>query len=79
MRIVKQTSATSDSEIVASWLSDKSNRSRSTYAGAVKQFLSFTGKPLAELRVEDLQLRQRFPREGEKLLDGSSVGTPRTI
>ena len=55
MRIIKQTSATSDSEIIASWLSDKSNRSRSTYAGAVKQFLSFTGKPLAELRVEDLQ------------------------
>ncbi len=55
MRVIKQTSATTDSEVIASWLSDKSSRSRSTYAGAVRQFLSFTGKPLAELCVEDLQ------------------------
>ena len=55
LKIIRQTNATIDSEIILSWLSDKSKSSRITYAGAVKQFLTFTGKTLAEVRVEDIQ------------------------
>ena len=55
LKIIRQTNATVDSEIILSWLSDKSKSSRVTYAGAVKQFLIFTGKTLAEVRVEDIQ------------------------
>ena len=55
LRIIRQTNATADSEIVISWLSDKSKSSRVTYASAVKQFLTFTGKTLTEVRVEDIQ------------------------
>ena len=55
LKIMRQTNATEDSEIIVSWLSDKSKSSRVTYAGAVKQFLVFTGKTLAEVRVEDIQ------------------------
>ena len=55
LKIIRQTNATIDSEIIVSWLSDKSNSSRITYAGAVKQFLTFTSKTLADVRVEDIQ------------------------
>ena len=55
LKIIRQTNATIDSEIIVSWLSDKSQSSRITYASAVKQFLTFTGKALVELRVEDIQ------------------------
>lgn len=55
LKIIRQTNATLDSEIVISWLSDKSKSSRVTYASAVKQFLTFTGKTLADVRVEDIQ------------------------
>jgi integrase/recombinase XerD len=55
VKIIRQTLATADSEILVSWLSDKSKSSRITYAGAVKQFLTFTNKTLAEVRVEDIQ------------------------
>ena len=55
LKIIRQTNATEDSEIIVSWLSDKSNSSRVTYASAVKQFLTFTGKTLADVRVEDIQ------------------------
>ena len=55
LKIIRQTNATEDSEIIVSWLSDKSSSSRVTYASAVKQFLTFTGKTLADVRVEDIQ------------------------
>ena len=55
LKIIRQTNATEDSEIIVSWLSDKSKSSRVTYASAVKQFLTFMGKTLAEVRVEDIQ------------------------
>ncbi|MGK7935193.1 MAG: tyrosine-type recombinase/integrase [Xenococcaceae cyanobacterium] len=55
LRIIRQTNAHQDSEIIISWLSDKSQSSRVTYASAVKQFLTFTGKTLVEVRVEDIQ------------------------
>ena len=55
LKIIRQTNATIDSEIIVSWLSDKSNSSRVTYASAVKQFLTFTGQTLADVRVEDIQ------------------------
>ena len=55
LKIIRQTNATIDSEIIVSWLSDKSSSSRVTYAGAVKQFLTFTGQTLADVRVEDIQ------------------------
>ncbi|HEY9769831.1 MAG TPA: tyrosine-type recombinase/integrase [Coleofasciculaceae cyanobacterium] len=55
LKIIRQTKATIDSEIIVSWLSDKSSSSRVTYAGAVKQFLTFTGQTLADVRVEDIQ------------------------
>lgn len=55
LKIIRQTNATIDSEIIVSWLSDKSKSSRVTYASAVRQFLTFTGKILADMRVEDIQ------------------------
>lgn len=55
LKIIRQTKATIDSEIIVSWLSDKSNSSRITYGGAIKQFLGFTGKTLADVRLEDIQ------------------------
>ena len=55
LKIIRQTNAHEDSEIIISWLSDKSKSSRITYASAVKQFLTFTSKTLAEVRVEDIQ------------------------
>ncbi len=55
LKIIRQTNAHEDSEIIVSWLSDKSKSSRVTYASAVKQFLTFTGKTLVDVRVEDIQ------------------------
>jgi integrase/recombinase XerD len=55
LKIIRQTKATIDSEIIVSWLSDKSKSSRITYGGAVVQFLGFTGKTLADVRLEDIQ------------------------
>ena len=55
LRIIRQTNATIDSEIMLSWLSDKSPSSRVTYASAVKQFLTFASNTLADVRVEDIQ------------------------
>ncbi len=55
LKIIRQTNASEDSEIIVSWLSDKSKSSRITYASAVRQFLTFTGQTLAEVRVEDIQ------------------------
>ena len=55
LKIIRHTLAHEDSEIVISWLSDKSKSSRVTYASAVKQFLTFTGKTLVDVRVEDIQ------------------------
>ena len=55
LKIIRQTNAHEDSEIVISWLSDKSKSSRVTYGSAVKQFLTFTGKTLVDVRVEDIQ------------------------
>ena len=55
LKIIRQTNAHEDSEIILSWLSDKSKSSRVTYASAVKQFLTFTGKTLVDVRVEDIQ------------------------
>ncbi|NJL52470.1 MAG: tyrosine-type recombinase/integrase [Hydrococcus sp. SU_1_0] len=53
--MIRQTKATIDSEIIVSWLSDKSKSSRITYGGAIVQFLGFTGKTLADVRLEDIQ------------------------
>ncbi len=55
LKIIRQTNANEDSEIIVSWLSGKSQSSRITYAGAVKQFLTFTGQTLVDVRVEDIQ------------------------
>ena len=55
LKIIRQTKATIDSEIIVSWLSDKSKSSRITYGGAIVQFLGFTGKTLADVRLEDIQ------------------------
>lgn len=54
MRITK---ATSDPEIINSWLSDKnSDHTRSLYNNTLRQFQSFTSQSLVNIKIEDLQL-----------------------
>lgn len=52
----KLTEATTDAEIVRLWISAKSRTTAKTYLTVVRQFLEFTGKPLADTRIEDLLL-----------------------
>jgi integrase/recombinase XerD len=50
------TKATTDLEILLSWLSDKgSPHTRSLYTTTSRQFLEFVSKPLSEIYLEDIQ------------------------
>ncbi len=54
--MVKTTRATSDEELLFSWLDDKNSpHTRRLYATTARQFLSFTSLPLAQVRLEDVQ------------------------
>ncbi|MEG3440169.1 tyrosine-type recombinase/integrase [Pannus brasiliensis CCIBt3594] len=50
------TDAATDEELIRFWLSDKSKTTRKTYRTIARQFLEFTGKPLADTRIEDILL-----------------------
>lgn len=53
------TNATSDREIIWLWLGDKSATTVVSYRSTVEKFLQFVDKPLAEVKLEDLQLWQK--------------------
>ncbi|ACK73208.1 integrase family protein [Gloeothece citriformis PCC 7424] len=48
--------ACTDTQLVSIWLAGKSKTSQNTYASHIKQFLEYVGKPLKELKLEDMQL-----------------------
>lgn len=50
------THATTDSEVILMWLSDKSQKSQETYLITVEQFFTFVSKPLVEITLDDLWL-----------------------
>lgn len=45
-----------DLELVRLWMADKSATTQISYRSTVSKFLEFIGKPLADVRLEDLQL-----------------------
>ncbi len=53
------TNAQSDREIIFLWLGDKSPTTQVSYRSTLEKFLQFIDKPLAEVRLEDLQLWER--------------------
>ncbi len=55
----KVTNATSDREIILIWLGGKSETTQISYRSTVSKFIEFIAKPLAEVKLEDLQLWER--------------------
>ena len=55
----KITNAKSDREVILLWLGDKSATTQVSYHSTVEKFLEFIDKPLAEVKLEDLQLWER--------------------
>lgn len=55
----KITNASSDREIILLWLGDKSRTTQVSYNSTVTKFLEFIAKPLASVKLEDLQLWER--------------------
>ena len=53
------TNAQSDREVIFLWLGDKSPTTQLCYRSTLEKFLQFIDKPLAEVRLEDLQLWER--------------------
>ena len=54
--MVKTTRATTDEELLFSWLDDKNSpHTRRLYATTTRQFFSFTSLPLEQVRLEDIQ------------------------
>ena len=53
------TNASSDREIIFLWLGDKSPTTQVSYRSTLEKFLQFIDKPLADVRLEDLQLGDR--------------------
>ena len=60
MKIQNQiTNASCDREIILLWLGDKSRTTQVSYNSTVTKFIEFINKPLAEVKLEDLQLWER--------------------
>mgnify|MGYP001815619646 CR=1 FL=1 len=55
----KVTNASSDREIILIWLGGKSETTQVSYRSTVEKFIEFIDKPLAEVKLEDLQLWER--------------------
>ena len=55
----KVTNASSDRELILVWLGDKSETTQVSYHSTVEKFIEFIAKPLAEVKLEDLQLWER--------------------
>jgi integrase/recombinase XerD len=55
------TKATSDLEIINSWLNDKPSKlTQAQYANSIKQFVNFIGCELKDVKIEDLQQFKRM-------------------
>lgn len=50
------TNIDNDADFIALFLSDKAKTTRVSYAGTLRQFLDFTGKPLRDTMLEDVSL-----------------------
>ena len=59
MNQYKVTNARSDRELILIWLGDKSDTTQVSYRSTVEKFIEFIAKPLAEVKLEDLQLWER--------------------
>ena len=55
----KVTNATSDRDLILIWLGGKSETTQISYNSTVTKFIEFIDKPLAEVKLEDLQLWER--------------------
>jgi integrase/recombinase XerD len=55
----KVTNASCDREIILIWLGGKSDTTQVSYNSTVTKFIEFIAKPLAEVKLEDLQLWER--------------------
>ncbi|MDJ0726306.1 MAG: tyrosine-type recombinase/integrase [Prochloraceae cyanobacterium] len=55
----KVTNASSDRELILIWLGGKSETTQISYRSTVEKFIEFIAKPLAEVKLEDLQLWER--------------------
>ena len=55
----KVTNASSDRELILIWLGGKSETTQISYRSTVEKFIEFIDKPLAEVKLEDLQLWER--------------------
>lgn len=54
--IPKLTEATEDRQLIKLWISQKAKTTQKTYLMVVRQFLTFAGKELREIRLEDILL-----------------------
>ena len=50
------TDASTDSEIIRFWISQKATTTQKTYIMVARQFLTFAGKELRDIKLEDLLL-----------------------
>ena len=55
----KVTNASSDRDLILLWLGDKSGTTQVSYRSTVEKFIEFIGKPLSDVKLEDLQLWER--------------------
>lgn len=55
----KVTNASCDRELILIWLGNKSQTTQVSYNSTVTKFIEFIGKPLSEVKLEDLQLWER--------------------
>jgi RNA polymerase sigma factor (sigma-70 family) len=53
--VTSPSQADSDSQLLALWLHGRSRHTQRAYAGGVRRFDEFTGKPLRAIRLQDLQ------------------------
>ncbi len=59
LRPHKVTNASCDRELILIWLGGKSATTQISYRSTVEKFIEFIAKPLAEVKLEDLQLWER--------------------
>ncbi len=55
----KVTNASCDRELILIWLGDKSDTTQVSYRSTIEKFMEFIGKPLSDVKLEDLQLWER--------------------
>jgi integrase/recombinase XerD len=53
------TNARSDRQLIDIWMADKSRTTQASFKGTVVKFLEFVDKPLADVKLEDLQIWKR--------------------